>query len=718
MSIVVNGQSEPQRKDVDMAAISVKLKGSEVVVEPAGYLGGTFQTYLNATRAAGLRFHAATKTQRGPKAILPVVIVKLKEAGFEVEATGEARDALVEKLDDRAARDESLKAALASQGEQLYRFQYAGVRSLQDNDFFLLYDDMGLGKTIQVACALPTSSPVLVICPAAVKYNWQRELRRWRPDYTEFAVLHGRKSFRWPAPGEVVITNPDILVNEPGQAPQGVIIVADEAHAFKNYKASRTKRFQALVKAARAANGKAWALTGTPLMNRPTELWTLLGNLGLAGKAFGGWNGFLRCFNGYPGRWGGYEFGGPDDSVPARLEAVSLGRSRTEVLPDLPTKQYRVLEVDLQSKSVIRTLDKAWEAWRQHDQRFARRNNEDAGDLSTSGAAGASEERSGSIPFEELSAARAAVARDRIPVVLELVAEYEEQDEPLIVFSAHREPVHAVGARDGWEVITGETSSLRRDELMQAFQAGQLKGLACTIKAAGVGLTLTHACNALFVDLDWTPSWNRQAEDRICRIGQDRGVTITRMVARHPLDQRVLELLAAKIALISASTDAARQGNEAEASEILAAVTVVGEDTPARAQRDSRFHALTFNAPLVDGTYTAVFEDGSYKTLRIRTQDAKASFQPGQRIVDLLTGPLNTSDFTGFGNLALTGVTLWSKYANRTDLVEALRVVVGDPLASAKAYGRHSGRCCVCNRKLTTPDSIEAGIGPVCGKKF
>src|SRR5262245_5578154 len=129
--------------------------------------------------------------------------------------------------------------------------------------------------------------------------------------------------------------------------------------------------------------------------------------------------------------------------------------------------------------------------------------------------------------------------------MLELVEQFEDQGGPLVVFSAHREPIEALAARGGWGVITGGTEPRRRQEVVDAFQAGRLKGVGRTIQAGGTGLTLTRASTALFVDLDWTPANNLQAEDRVCRIGQRAGhVRIIRMVSDHPLDRRVLRVLA------------------------------------------------------------------------------------------------------------------------------------------------------------------------------
>src|SRR5262249_49653534 len=132
----------------------------------------------------------------------------------------------------------------------------------------------------------------------------------------------------------------------------------------------------------------------------------------------------------------------------------------------------------------------------------------------------------GSVPFTMLSAARAALASAKIPPLMELVEQYEEQEEPVVVFSAYRAPIDFLKAREGWAVITGDTSPNQRTEIENDFQAGKLKGVACTIKAGGVAITLTRACHVIMSDLEWTPSLNDQAAYRVIRIGQTRGCVI------------------------------------------------------------------------------------------------------------------------------------------------------------------------------------------------
>ena len=118
---------------------------------------------------------------------------------------------------------------------------------------------------------------------------------------------------------------------------------------------------------------------------------------------------------------------------------------------------------------------------------------------------------------------------------------------------------------------------------MDDFQGGRLKGVALTIQAGGIGLTLTHAHQAVFVDLMWTPALNKQAEDRLCRIGQTRGVIITTLVGTHDLDARVAEKLRIKQAIIESSVEAARVVNpeiRTVADELEAIKDVRTSDAP------------------------------------------------------------------------------------------------------------------------------------------
>lgn len=456
----------------------------------------------------------------------------------------------------------------------LYPFQVEGVNFLTHKKKSLLGDDMGLGKTVQALMTIPAKvGKALVICRAGLKYNWSDEVEKWRTDLKP-VVLSGRGSFRWPNHGEVVIINHDILPDEfhtiarnKGERIEAywdrlkgwrealkvshpeaekTILIVDEAHDFKNYDSQRSRKVKEIVRLA----GKMIGLTGSPLTNRPEDLYGVFDVLGLAKETFGTLERFKILFNAQDevvNRRGNRKttYGKPQPIVPELLRRVMLRRIRSEVLPDLPNKTYSNLLVGNVDSALQKKLDELWEEW------------------------GSFIEVEGQLPpFEKFSEIREKLARSRVPAMLEYVENAEEQDVPLVVFSAHLAPLDALLTRPGWAVICGDTKLERRQQIVRDFQAGKYKGVGVSIRAGGVGLTLTHAWKALFVDLDWTPGSNWQAEDRICRIGQTANkVDIVRMVSNHPLDLHVHNLLAEKIDTIRLAIDNMIAGKKVEGGE-------------------------------------------------------------------------------------------------------------------------------------------------------
>ena len=409
----------------------------------------------------------------------------------------------------------------------LFPFQVIGASFLKSKDRCILGDEMGTGKTIQTLAVLPKEIGSIVICPASLKFNWREEAKKWRPDLKP-VVLLGRGSFRFPNAGEIAIVNYDILPqNLNGIEHKDFVLVCDEVHLCKNYKAKRSKAVKILSNISKKTIG----LTGTPLMNRPFDLFGVLSSLHLEKEVFGNWLGFLRAFNGLKNEWGGYTFGKVSPNVPELLRRVMLRRLREEVLPDLPKKSYTTITVDSVSKTLKKKLDSVYESVR-----FFLVENELP-------------------PFEMFSEIRADLAASRIEAMLEMVESHEEQEIPLVVFSAHRSPIDALSGRKGWETITGSTNPECRQDIVRRFHAGELYGVGLTISAGGVGLTLTKAWKTLFVDLDWTPALNSQAEDRICRIGQTKPCEIVRMVSDHVLDIHIQKLISEKMDLFHSAID-------------------------------------------------------------------------------------------------------------------------------------------------------------------
>jgi SNF2 family DNA or RNA helicase len=439
-------------------------------------------------------------------------------------------------------------------GQKLFDYQKSGVEYLTGRQTALLADEMGLGKTAQALVALPEDAAALVVVPASVKLSWVREVAAWRPDLKAVA-LKGRKSFRFPQPGEVVIVNYDILPKAeqegrtwivPGLPTpvEGTILIADEAHKVKSPKARRTRSLKCVVEAILNEGGRAWALTGTPLLNRPPELWTVLGVFDLDRKAYRHFGAFKSIFGAVRGRFGLEWPTRPadEDAAIAGFRNVALRRQASDHL-DLPSlrESVKYVECDRKTLALCDSLQREIES----------------NGIGLDDAVDAAIAARNGVGFEELSAARAALATAKMPALLDLASEYEEAGEPLIVFSAHRAAINTLAERDGWARISGSEDADQRGEIVAKFQAGELRGVAITIGAGAEGITLTRARTVIFLDRAWTPGVNQQAAKRAHRIGQTRPVEIIDLVADHGIDERVHELLSAKSNLIASVVEKA-----------------------------------------------------------------------------------------------------------------------------------------------------------------
>ena len=517
------------------------------------------------------------------------VLDAVERIGCEVhpswtEASDDPTPELVEAALERARQGNA-------EGLKAFSYQLDGVRWLAEHPRALMGDDMGLGKTAQTLWALPEGARCLVVAPASLKLTWSTEVAKWRPDLTA-RVVDGRQrdcTSIYPAEGEVVVINYDILPTPKSIVLDGsdwaeVTLVTDEAHNVKSYKAARSQKVKALAPRC----GRVWAITGTPLLGRPLDLWGVLSAHDMSSDVFGGWHQFLRVFGGRKGRWGGYEFDRtPSGEAPTLMKRIMIRRLKETVWADMPSRRYELRHVPVEGE-LVHLMDAIYDGVEE-------------GLLK------------GLLPeFDEMSTVRADLARQRIPALVELVQSYEEVEEPIVVFSAYREPVLELGRREGWAVITGSTPQADRQEAVEAFQAGRLKGIAGTIAAMGVGLTLTRASTMIFNDLDWTPALNRQAEDRINRISQTASsCRYVKLVSAHPLDLRVMEVLERKSALCDATLDA--EGAPLQRADIAWEAPQVIEETAA--EREARVAAYEATKSAAERAA------GDRKLLRVKWDD-------------------------------------------------------------------------------------------------
>jgi hypothetical protein len=587
----------------DSPTIRFELKENirnTAIARPERFLVGEwFQTWRNACAHGGSRYWKDPDGENGGYLVtfdaLPRLIKELRSAKFEISVDPLVKKAMTDHVtaaqeddSDAAARLDELDAKLALEGKAAFKFQKQGTRWLAPRHGAILNDDMGLGKTMQALLSVMYSAAVVVVCPAIAKPVWLREIAKWRPDLKP-VVLDGRKSFRWPEPGEVVIINYAIQpataaeedvpagiprVNE-GDVATGTVIIGDEAQALKNNKSQQTKRFRAMADQVRKADGRVWLLTATAILNRPPELWALLIAAGAHHDSFSNFDRFKDMMGGRDGRFA-IEWGKPAPACVELLRRVMLRRTKKGVMPDLPGKILADLTVEIDRKTT-----------KICDAQLAEL--EAKGIDLTRATRDAIMSNLRKIHFEDTSTARKALAIAKIPAMLKFVEQCEQNDEPLVVFSRHRSPIDALDGRKGWAVVTGDTPQKRRGQIEDDFQAGKLRGVAGTIQAMGTAVTLTAAAQELFVDESYTPSENEQAQDRCLRIGQTRTVNITRLVANHRLDEGLALLCAQKTEIIDGSVDKAQVIDIENPTEALAAAAnAVTESTESEQAAEDR----------------------------------------------------------------------------------------------------------------------------------
>jgi SWI/SNF-related matrix-associated actin-dependent regulator of chromatin subfamily A-like protein 1 len=447
---------------------------------------------------------------------------------------------------DRAAATVALSYAEDAEldglvlGGELHPFQRAGVRYALDRRRTFIADEQGLGKTVQTLAALEADEafPAVVVCPASVKLNWERETQHWLPGRS-VAVLEGRGEGVWTEQherAEIVVLNYDILEAHLDKliSRQARALVFDESHYVKNPQAQRTKAALELAGSLRP-DALRLALTGTPILNRPEELVAQLRALGRL-REFGSGARMARRFRS----------AGSDDRLHWNLRArCYVRRTKSQVLPQLPAKRHDTVPILLSNEHEYRLAEQDVIAWLQSLPL-------DLGAMDSKVAAALRAEQ-----LVRLNSLRQLAAAGKLPTALAWIADFLASGEPLVVFAEHIAIQRAVSERFPESVhILGADTSQARQRAVDAFQTEDGPQLiVCSLKAASQGITLTRASNVAFLELDWTPARHDQAEDRLHRIGQDSAVTAWYLLAPESIDETMAELLERKRNVINAVTD-------------------------------------------------------------------------------------------------------------------------------------------------------------------
>ncbi|MFC3574434.1 SNF2-related protein [Streptomyces yaanensis] len=414
-----------------------------------------------------------------------------------------------------------------------------------------LADDMGLGKTVTVIALhlrRARREPTLVVCPASLLGNWQREITRFAPG-VPVRRFHGPERTLDDLDGGFVLTTYGTMrTAAPRLAEQTWgMVVADEAQHVKNPYSATAKALRTLPSPARVA------LTGTPVENNLSELWALLD-----------WTtpGLLGPLKSFRARHARAVENGEDDQAVERLARLVrpflLRRKKSDpgIVPELPPKTETDHPVPLTREqaalyeAVVRESMLAIET----ADGIARRGLV----LKLLGSLKQICDHPALYLKEDARTAAALTARSgKLALLDELLDTLLSEDGSALVFTqyvgmARLITTHLASRAVPVELLHGGTPVPDRERMVDRFQSGATPVLVLSLKAAGTGLNLTRAGHVIHFDRWWNPAVEEQATDRAYRIGQTQPVQVHRLITEGTVEDRIAEMLASKRALADA----------------------------------------------------------------------------------------------------------------------------------------------------------------------
>lgn len=505
---------------------------------------------LNAVKAIpGRKFHSNKTTAKYWTAPLSIDAVEtLKKSGFELDAS-----LLTFLATAPPPVDSTAELDVPGLQKTLFPFQRQAVAFLEArNGRALIADEMGVGKTIQTLAWLhlhPEKRPIIIVCPASVKYNWKREIEKTLPEEASIAVLSGTTPYRLKA--EFLIINYDLLRYwwKRLRQMQPQVLVLDEAHYIKTATTQRTKATQKLA----ATIPHVIGLTGTPVVSRPIECYNAIQLIDPT--VFPDFWTYARRYCNAKRGFRGWDFSGAanEDELHQKLtQTIMLRRLKADVLPDLPPKMRSYIPLEINNRD---EYDSA-------DEDVIQYIREEKGEL----AAESAKKAEHLVKFEKL---RQLATEGKLPQAIEWIKNFlSSSDEKLVVFAVHTATIDTLmNAFDGTAVrVDGSVPTTKRHKAVTTFQKqADCRLFIGNVQAAGTGLTLTSAASVAFLELPWTPGDLTQAEDRVHRIGQTCMTNIYYLLAAGTVEQEIVSLIDAKKKVFSTVVD----GRTADKTSLL-----------------------------------------------------------------------------------------------------------------------------------------------------
>ena len=408
--------------------------------------------------------------------------------------------------------------------------QKEAIKSLVENKKFILADDMGLGKTTStIIAALETGAKkILIICPASLKINWQREIENYSNRPT--SIIEGKK---W-EDSDFIIINYDIIKNFHDEKKKSDsvllktkfdLVIIDEAHYIQNKQAQRTKLINDFV----SNVDRLWLLTGTPITSRPINYFNLL-NL-IECPVAKNWMAYVKRYcNGFQfqaGRRKIWNVSGASnlEELRDRTAPLVLRRLKENVL-DLPDKIITPVYLRLKSKEYEALMGEYYDWYDKNG-----------------------ESDSLTLQFTKLTKVRQVIAEEKVPSTIEICENIVEQRKKVIVFTNFTKTLEMILEHFGKKAVRldGQMSQKERQMSVDRFQnEDDVMVFVGNIKAAGVGITLTAGEAVVMNDLSFLPSDHSQAEDRSYRYGQKNNVLVYYPIFDNTVEGIIYDILKKK----------------------------------------------------------------------------------------------------------------------------------------------------------------------------